>query len=229
MGWFVGNIDVIRQDSDDKIYDILFKDGDSEEQFQKKYYTNAANACIPIGDTGFRFINNFSDGYFFSGRVLGIQYIYKSKCNFNQYGDINNYTLNQLQTHSTKHIAVYNNNDEKGVSNNGRDDNDEVTVDNDANKPSEKEQEEDSGVDSDTEVVVPHNGRCFKKSLQIGPGQSIQDRIINMKSRKTSHDAFSAMLSNPNQLTEGRFEKLELNGLPVQVVPYPTVAKISEI
>ena len=31
MGWFSGNIDVIRQDDDGNIYEVLFEDGDTEE------------------------------------------------------------------------------------------------------------------------------------------------------------------------------------------------------
>ena len=37
------------------------------------------------------------------------------------------------------------------------------------------------------------------------------------------------MLSNPNKLMEGRFEKLEHDGRLVQVVPYLTVDKVFEI
>ena len=62
------------------------------------------------------------------------------------------------------------------------------------------------------------NGRCLKKLVQIVPGQSVQDRIIDLKARNNSRDAFVAMLSNPKKLTEGRFEQLELNSFPVQVV-----------
>ena len=76
---------------------------------------------------------------------------------------------------------------------------------------------------------MPLNGRCLKKNFYLGPGQFLKDCIIDTKARNTSCDSLVAMLSNSKKLTEGRFEKLELNGLPVQVVPYPTVAKISEI
>ena len=37
------------------------------------------------------------------------------------------------------------------------------------------------------------------------------------------------MLSNPKKPVEGRFERLELDGRPVQFVPYPTVDEVSEI
>ena len=50
-----------------------------------------------------------------------------------------------------------------------------------------------------------------------------------MKAINTSHDAFAVTLSNKNKLMEGWVEQLELNGRPVQVVPYPTVAEVSEI
>ena len=76
---------------------------------------------------------------------------------------------------------------------------------------------------------MPLNGSCLKKLVQIFPGQSIQDRIIKIKARNTSRDDFAAMLSNPKKLAEGRFEILELDGCPVQVVPYPNFANISEI
>ena len=70
----------------------------------------------------------------------------------------------------------------------------------------EKEKEDgdggDSSVDSGTEKVVPLNGKCFKKLFQIFLGQSVQDRIINLKARNTSHDAFATMISNPKKLTE---------------------------
>ena len=69
----------------------------------------------------------------------------------------------------------------------------------------------------------------FKKLVQIGPGQSIQVRIIEPKASKNSCDAFSAMLSNPKKLMEGLFEKLEVDGRPVQIIPYPTVDDVSEI
>ena len=67
MGWFAGNTDGIRQDDDGNIYEILFKDGDTKEWRQDEYDKNTANACIPIGDAGFRFIKKFSGGSFFSG------------------------------------------------------------------------------------------------------------------------------------------------------------------
>ena len=79
------------------------------------------------------------------------------------------------------------------------------------------------------EELLPLNGNCFKKLVQIGLGHSIQYPIIYLKAINTSPDAFVAMLSNPKKLMEGQFEKLELDGRPVQVVPYPTVAKVSEI
>ena len=89
---------------------------------------------------------------------------------------------------------------------------------NDDNKPAEKEQEAgggvDSVVDSDTEEIVPLNGRCFKKLVHIVPGQSVNDCIIELKSRNTSCDAFVAIVSNPKKLLEGQFEKLELDGRP---------------
>ena len=87
----------------------------------------------------------------------------------------------------------------------------------------------DSGLDSYTEELVPLKGRCFKKLVQLGPGQSVQDRIIKLKTRNTSRDAFSVILSNPKKLMVGQFEQLELNDRPVQVVPYPNLAKLSEI
>ena len=56
-----------------------------------------------------------------------------------------------------------------------------------------------------------------------------QDRIIQPRARNTSHNAFVTMLSNPNNLMEGRFEQLELGGHPVQIFPYPTFSKSPEI
>ena len=76
---------------------------------------------------------------------------------------------------------------------------------------------------------MPLDVRCFKKLVQIGPGQSVQDRTIKTKARNTSLDAFATMLSNPKKLMEGRSEQLEIDCCPVQVVPYPTVAEVSEI
>ena len=58
------------------------KYGNTEEWRQDKYYNNAANSCIPIGDSIFKFIKKFSGGLFFSGRVDGIQSNDKRKCNF---------------------------------------------------------------------------------------------------------------------------------------------------
>ena len=87
----------------------------------------------------------------------------------------------------------------------------------------------DSGVDNDTEEVVPFNGSFFKKLVQIVPGQSVQDHIIKLKSIHNSPDVFAAILSNPKKLMEGRLEKLELNGCPVQVFSYPTFVEVSEI
>ena len=69
----------------------------------------------------------------------------------------------------------------------------------------------------------------LKEIIQIGPEQSIQDHIIDIKVRNNPCDAFATMLSNPNKLMEGQFEQLELDGRPVQVIPYPTVAEVSEI
>ena len=110
MGYFAGNIDGIRQDNDDNIYNILFEDGDTEEWIQDKYDKNAVNACIPISNFIFRFIKNFAVKSFFSGRVVGIQSNYKRKCRFDEDGDIHNYTLDQLQAYSTKQTYVYNDN-----------------------------------------------------------------------------------------------------------------------
>ena len=157
MGWFSGNIDGIRKDDDGNIYEILFEDGNTEEWCQDKYDKNAADACIPIVDVGFRFIKKFARIYFSSGQVVGIQSNEKRKGKFDEDGDIHNYTLNKLQACSTKHTYVYNDNDEEISSNNVRDDSDEGNGDNNnnANEPTEKKQEADgggdSGVDSDTE------------------------------------------------------------------------------
>ena len=76
---------------------------------------------------------------------------------------------------------------------------------------------------------MPLNGRCFKKLVHIGPVKSVQNRITELKARNTSRDAFATILYNPKKLMEGRFEQLELNGRSVQVVPYPTVTKVSKI
>ena len=84
-------------------------------------------------------------------------------------------------------------------------------------------------MDIDTEEVVPLNGRCFNKLVQLGPGHSVQERVIKLKSRNTSCDTFYVMLYNPNNIMEGQFEKLELNGCPVKFLPYKTVSKVSEI
>ena len=48
-----------------------------------------------------------------------------------------------------------------------------------------------------------------------------------MEAIDTPRDAFATMLSNPKNLMEGRFEQLELDSHPVQVVIHPNVAKIS--
>ena len=37
------------------------------------------------------------------------------------------------------------------------------------------------------------------------------------------------MISNPKKLMEDRFEKFELDGRMVRVVPYPTIAEVYEI
>ena len=122
MGWFRGNIDGIRQNNDGNIYEILFEDGDTEEWHKKEYDKNADDACIPIGNIGFRFIKKFSGGYFFSGQVVGIQSNDKRKCKFDEYGDIQNYTLDQQQAYSTKQTYVYNDNYKEGSRDNCSDD-----------------------------------------------------------------------------------------------------------
>ena len=86
-----------------------------------------------------------------------------------------------------------------------------------------------SSVDNDTEELVPINERLFKKLVQLGPVHYVQDRIMNLKSINTYCDSFVDILSKPKKLMEGRFEKLELDNHSVQVVTYPTVAKVSEI
>ena len=58
---------------------------------------------------------------------------------------------------------------------------------------------------------------------------SVTQFVIHFCYRNNSCDAFAAMLSNPKKLMEGRFEILELCGCPVQVIPYTTVAEVSEI
>ena len=125
MGWFAGNIDGIRQGDDGNIYDILFEDVNTEEWSQYEYDKNAIDECIPIGNIRYRFIKNFSGGSFFSGWVVGIQSNNKRKCKFDEYGDIHNYTLNQLQAYSTKQTAVYNGNDGEDINDNVGDDDDE--------------------------------------------------------------------------------------------------------
>ena len=72
-GWFGGNIGGIRQGNNGNIYEILFEDGNNEEWHKDEYDNNAANACIPIGNIGFRFMKKLSRGFFFSGRAVGIQ------------------------------------------------------------------------------------------------------------------------------------------------------------
>ena len=73
------------------------------------------------------------------------------------------------------------------------------------------------------------NGSFFNKIFQIIPGQSFQDRIIELKESNSYCDFFAGILSNPKKLMEGQFEQLELDGCLVQIVPYPTNAKLSEI
>ena len=62
----------------------------------------------------------------------------------------------------------------------------------------------DSGVDSDMEEVVPLNGSCFKKLVQLVPGKSFQYRNVKMKAINNSCGAFSGILSNPKKLMEVR-------------------------
>ena len=76
---------------------------------------------------------------------------------------------------------------------------------------------------------MPLNGRRFNKLVQVGQGKYVQERIIQMKARNNSCDAFSTILSNPIIFMELLFEKLELYGHLVQVVPYPTISEVSEI
>ena len=130
MGWFGGNIDGNRQDKDDNIYEILFEYVDTEEWRQDEYDNNAADECIPVGNIRFRFIKKFSGGSFFSGRVFAIQSNDKRKCNFDEDGDIHNYTLNQLQAYSTKQTSVYNENYEECRINNSSDYDNEGNGDN---------------------------------------------------------------------------------------------------
>ena len=137
-----------------------------------------------------------------------------TKCKFDEDVDIHNYTLDQLQAYSTNQTSVYNCNGEESSRNNGSYDENEDNIENEngANKLAENEQEAgggwDSGLDSYTEELVPLKGRCFKKLVQLGPGQSVQDRIIDMKARNTSCGAFSVILYNPKKLMEGQFELL---------------------
>ena len=140
FGWFAGNIYGIRQEGDGNIYYTLFEYGDTEEWRQDKCDNNAADACIPIGDVRFRFTKKFADGSFFSGLVFGIQSNDKHKCKFDEYGDINKYTFDQLQAYSTNQTAVYNYNYNEFSLNNGSDDGDEGNGDNenDANESAEK-------------------------------------------------------------------------------------------
>ena len=70
MGCFGGNIDGIRKDNDDNIYEILFEDGDKEERHQEEYDKNAADACMAIGDIIFRFIKNFQEDPFSVAKLL---------------------------------------------------------------------------------------------------------------------------------------------------------------
>ena len=60
----------------------------------------------------------------------------------------------------------------------------------------------DSGVDSDMEEVVPLNGRCFNKLVQLVPGHSVWYRIIKMKAINNYCDALAEILSNPKKLME---------------------------
>ena len=73
---------------------------------------------------------------------------------------------------------------------------------------------------------MPLNGSCFNKIVQIGLGHSVQDRIIKLKARNTSCDAFEVILSNPKNSMKGQFEQLDLDDHPVQFLPYTTVAEV---
>ena len=44
--------------------------------------------------------------------------------------------------------------------------------------------------------------------FQIGPRQYVQDRIIDLKERNTSCDAFDEILSKGKKIKEGQFEQL---------------------
>ena len=80
---------------------------------------------MPIGNIGFRFVDKFSGGSFFGGRVFGIQYNDKRNCKFYEDGDIHNYTLYSMQAYSTKQIDLYNDNEEEFSRYNWRDEDDD--------------------------------------------------------------------------------------------------------
>ena len=72
----------------------------------------------------------------------------------------------------------------------------------------------------------------FKTLVKQWEGQSVEDRIDELKLRSTALNTFSKLMSYQMEITEDRFKQLKLNKHPIQVIPcakFPDIKELKEI
>ena len=68
---------------------------------------------------------------------------------------------------------------------------------------------------------LPGYGKYFRKLVSVCRGKNLEHRINELKSRNTARASFDADMDYPMDLVKTRFESLNLDGQPVEVIPYP--------
>ena len=244
-GKFKGIVQAINLDApDDKCIRVLYEDGDEEDLTQDELDLYSAEASIAIGDVGFRFIKKFGRHGYFSGKVIEIQSNEKRMCSFCD-GERYSYTLAQLEGYAKKKVSTAeddNASDDENASLDDEEEDDDEMMDTDSDQETAAaaattEATVAAATEATAEVVavdttIPKtskkkpnkdSSRKFVEKLMAVPaGTSLQSHYESLKEQRSAHESFSSAMRHPMNILEDRFSKLQLDGRPIQVLPYAT-------
>ena len=80
---------------------------------------------------------------------------------------------------------------------------------------------EDCNGENARHPELPGSGKYFQEMIHNHTGQTLQRQINELKSRDTARVSFDAAMKYPMNLVEDRFKYLNMDGRPVEVIPYP--------
>ena len=76
-----------------------------------------------------------------------------------------------------------------------------------------------------TSSKLARSSKKFVNTLTTIPlCTTLESHLYKLKERRSAHDSFTAAINYPIKIMEDRFSKLELEGRPVQVLPYASAA-----